>query len=301
MTTALRFEQVSKRYRGGVKALDRLTFEIPAGAIAGFVGHNGAGKTTAFSVVSGFLLPDEGTVDILGGGPFLASRLKGRLGVLPQDAALPERHTPRELLDHLGRLQGSTAAAARREATRVLDLVSLGDRADQRIGALSHGMRRRVSVATALCGTPELILLDEPLAGLDPRQAHTLRDVLASLRGRQTLVVSSHNLAELERICDWVVMLSEGRCVREGTLEQVTGQGDVVRWELAAPPPMAALRAELGDQRLEAHGTVLVQHGAADLDASSVVVMAVLAEAGIAVRSVSRGVPLERTFLDDAS
>lgn len=300
--SALTFRDVRKRYPGGNQALDGLTFEIPKGTIAGFVGPNGAGKTTAFSVVSGFLPPDGGEIDILGTGGFEAQTLKGRLGVLPQDAALPEQHTPRELIVHLGRLQGLSGAEARAEADRVLTAVSLDDRARSRIASLSHGMRRRVAVASALCGDPELVLLDEPLAGLDPVQAHALRDTLAALGGERTLVVSSHNLAELERICDWVVMLVEGRCVRQGTLQEVTGRGQVVRWGLGAAAPLEALEAALPGHRFELDGDTLLQHvpPEGDPDTASVVVMRVLSEARVPVRSVARGVALEQRFIDEA-
>lgn len=306
--TALRFERVSKAYGRGARALDALSFEIPRGCISGFVGHNGAGKTTAFSVVSGYLLPDEGEVDILGRGPFQASVFRGLLGVLPQDAELPDRHTPTELIVHLGRLQGLAAAAARTEAARVLELVGLADRAKSRISTLSHGMRRRVAVASALCGSPQLVLLDEPLAGLDPVQAHSLRDALANLRGIQTLVVSSHNLAELERLCDWVVMLKQGRCVRQGTIAEVTGRGQLVRWHLGpGVPPLEQLAAILPDDRFSLSerpdgGSVLEQSAAqgADLDASSLEIMRVLVGAGVSVQAVARGMALEQRFIDDA-
>ena len=304
---ALRFEGVSKAYGRGSRALDGLSFEIPRGCIAGFVGHNGAGKTTAFSVVSGYLLPDEGEVDILGRGPFQASVFSGLLGVLPQDAELPDRHTPTELIVHLGRLQGLAAHDARAEAIRVLALVGLADRAQSQIATLSHGMRRRVAVASALCGSPELVLLDEPLAGLDPVQAHSLRDALARLRGIQTLVISSHNLAELERLCDWVVMLRRGRCVRQGSLAEITGRGQLVRWHLGrGQPPLGRLAESLPDDRFSLSegpdgAAVLAQDAApgSDLDASSVEIMRILAEGGIPLRAVVRGMALEQRFIDD--
>lgn len=304
MTAALRFEGVTKRYaRRAPPALDAVSFTIPRGTIAGFVGHNGAGKTTAFSIVCGFLAPDAGRVDILGGGPFDAHRFKGRLGVLPQDAELPDRHTPRELLRHLGRLQGLAAAAAPREADRVLDVVRLADRRDARIATLSHGMRRRVAVATALVGSPELVLLDEPLSGLDPVQAHALSEQLAALRGLQTLVISSHDLDDLERISDWVVMLKDGRCLREGTLADVTDRGTVLRWELAPAVvvPLDALGARLPGHAFEVDGDALVHRAppGCDLDEASVVAMEVLAAARVPVRGLRRGVGLERRFIAD--
>lgn len=300
MKPALVFREVSRRF-GRRLALDRLSFEVPSGSLTGFVGHNGAGKTTAFSIVGGFLAPDAGEVDILGRGPFDPSRHKGQLGVLPQDAELPDRHTPRELLRHLARLQGMDARAAEREVDRVIGVVLLDDRATSLIASLSHGMRRRVAIATALLGSPPLVLLDEPLSGLDPLQARAVREQLAAYRGRSTLVVSSHDLADLERMSDWVVMLERGRCLREGPLAEVTRQSSVVHWEIGAgPPPLAALRAALPGHRFEARGLVIVQEAPeGEVDGASVVVMRTLAELGVPLRGAWRGVGLEERFLED--
>lgn len=302
MTAALTFTDVVKSF-GKKRALDGLSFTIPAGGITGFVGPNGAGKTTTFSVVSGFLHQDSGTIDILGLPAFDPWKLKGRLGVLPQDAELSTRHTPLELLRHLARLQGMTRAEAHRECDRVVDLVRLTDRATTRIAGLSHGMRRRVAVASALLGGPELVLLDEPMAGLDPLQAKSLREALAELRGRQTLVVSSHNLDELERLCDHVVMIDEGRCIREGEMQSVTGQGAMAEWTLGGIPPLEALGAAVPDHTFHFEDGLLAERApaGADMDASSVAIMAVLARASVPVRGVRRGKALERQFLEDAA
>lgn len=302
MDVALRFTDVVKSF-GRKRALDGLSFSVPRGSICGFVGPNGAGKTTTFSIVSGFLPADSGSLDLLGEPAFDPRIHRGRLGVLPQDAELSDRHTPTELLVHLGRLQGLSAAEAKREARRVLDLVRLSDRVDARIAGLSHGMRRRVAVASALLGSPELVLLDEPMAGLDPLQAHSLRDALAELRGIQTLVVSSHNLDELERLCDHVVMIDAGRQTREGPLSEVTGQKALVRWELAGPAPLEALQEALPGHRFEIREGGVDQQAprGTDLDAASLVVMRILVEASVPLVAVRRGKALEHTFLEDAS
>jgi ABC-2 type transport system ATP-binding protein len=303
MVDALRFTGVSKRF-GRTAALSQVDFRVPVGSITGFVGHNGAGKTTAFSIVSGFLVPDAGEVDVLGRGPFDPLAMKGMVGVLPQDAELPDRQTPIELLEHLARLQGMSAAAARTEAARVVDLVDLRDRANARIATLSHGMRRRVAVGTALLGAPPLVLLDEPLSGLDPVQQRHLREALAALRGKQTLVVSSHDLPDLERLSDWVIMLKGGRCLREGPIAEVTGARSSARWELArAGAPLGALRAAVPAHAFTESGTALIEVAPSDgdLDGSSVAVMRILAEAGIPLRHVRRGVGLEQRFLDDVA
>ncbi len=304
MTNALSFRGVSKRYgRGSPPALDGLSFHVPSGVVCGLVGPNGAGKTTAFSVVSGFLPPDEGEIDILGLGPFDPWEMKGRLGVLPQDAELPERHTPWELLEHLGRLQGLSAAAARKQADDKLALVRLDERAHDRILSLSHGMRRRVAVASAMIGDPELILLDEPTAGLDPVQARSLRAALDALRGRATVVVSSHNLVELERLCDWVVMVDRGRCVRQGSVAEVTGRGERLEWTLASDAiEVAELALRLAEHEVSLVGVELavVAPVGADLDATTLVVLEYLVSQRVAVRDLRRGMSLEERFMDDA-
>jgi ABC-type multidrug transport system ATPase subunit len=302
VSTALAFQAVVKQYgRRGVRALDAFTCTFPTGALCGLVGPNGAGKTTAFSIVGGYLRPDSGRVEILGRDGFDPWQLKGHLGVLPQDAELGPRHTPRELLQHLARLQGLGRTSARKETERVLDVVGLTDRRNKRIGSLSHGMRRRVAVASALIGQPDLVLLDEPTAGLDPVQARSLREALLERRAGQTVVVSSHNLEELERICDWVVMMDSGKCLREGSVADVTGRQSTVVWELVGAAPLDALATALPAHTFALDGELLTQTApvGGDLDASSVQVMAVLAAAAVPVRGVRRGIGLEKRFFDD--
>lgn len=293
MKSALRFERVTKRF-GKRVALDALSFEVPAGALCGFVGANGAGKTTTFAIAGGYCAPDEGVVDVLG-GPFDPWRLKGRLGLLPQDADLGDRHTPRELLIHLARLQGMSATKAGHDAARVLDWVHLDDRADVGIGTLSHGMRRRVAVATALLGSPELVVLDEPTAGLDPVQVRSLRDVFVQRRPGQTFVVSTHNLDEVERICDHVVFIDKGRLVKQGPIAELSGKDDSALWVLGGPVPLAPLTEALPGYTLEVTGEALLVRGR-DLDAASVHIARVLAEQRVSIREVRRGGSLEERF-----
>ncbi|MCO4771469.1 MAG: ABC transporter ATP-binding protein [Deltaproteobacteria bacterium] len=307
-TAALRVDGLSKRYgRRSAWALDSLTCHVPRGVICGLVGPNGAGKTTLYSVISGFLPQEAGTVDILGEGPFDPWRLRGRLGVLPQDAALDERLTCREFLLYMGALQGLSGKEAAQAADVALDEVNLTDRARDRIASLSHGMRRRLSAASALLAQPELVLLDEPMAGLDPVQAASLREVLVRQRGRGTLVVSSHNLVELERICDWVILLEKGKLVQQGTVAEVTGRGVHVGWTVGPgldAAVLASLEAALPGHtlRVEAQGDGALLHQATppgdDLDASAVVVARVLAAGGVAIRGCQRGRSLEESFLE---
>jgi ABC-2 type transport system ATP-binding protein len=300
---ALVLDGVTKHYGllRRARALDRMSFEVPTGSICGLIGPNGAGKTTAFAAIGGLLQVDEGRIDILGEGPFTPEKFKGRLGLLPQDAQLGLSHTPQEMLVHLGLLQGMGWGEAQREARQVLGDLDLGDRALKRIGSLSHGMRRRLAAATALLGHPELVLLDEPMSGLDPRQVRGLRELLARQRGERTLVISSHNLAELEMICDHVLIVDKGRCTHQGTVAEVTGRAVAIVWTLGSGrPELDLLRQRLPEHALQLDGPTLTVRcpPAADLDDTSLVVAAHLADAGIAVRELRRGLSLEQGFLD---
>lgn len=288
---ALTVRGLSKRY-GKLQALQDLSFVVPAGSITGLVGPNGAGKTTTMSIVAGFLPPDAGEVDVLGLGPFDPARHRGVVGILPQDAELPPASTPRQLLTVWGRLGGLDGAAATRAVDEVLTAVHLLDRADKRVGTLSHGMRRRVTVASALLGDPAFVLLDEPTSGLDPAQARSLRDHLATQRGRRTLLVSSHNLAEVESLCDHVVFIEGGRCTRSGPMWEITGRDREVHVILA--PPFPPNRGERVVLHLAPTDPRAVE------DATSDLLRTLLAE-GARIAEVRRGDTLENRYLGGAA
>ena len=301
MELALRTTGLKKRFgRNKPWVLDDLSLEFPKGAICGLVGPNGAGKTTLFSVVAGFLHCDSGQVDILGGGPFDPFRLKGRFGILPQDAHLDLGVTPRGFLRGLGRLQGLGSSEVGREVDAMLEAVNLKQHATKRVGTLSHGMRRRLTVASALLGRPELVLLDEPMAGLDPLEASRLRDLILELRGESTVIVSSHNLAELERISDHVVLMETGRCVGAGSVDALTAQGQEATWLLGeGEVPLERLSKLLPGDTFILDGRELTHRAAneAALDEGSIVIAAEMVRVGIPVRGLRRGVTLEESYL----
>jgi ABC-2 type transport system ATP-binding protein len=303
--SALRFSEVRKSF-GPNQALRGLSLEVPRGAMFGLIGPNGAGKTTAFSIACGFLQPDAGEVSILDSGPFLPARLKGRMTVLPQDAALGGETRCLQHVEYFGRLQGLTATDARAQSERLLDEVGLGDRRQARARTLSHGMFRRLTVAQALLGDPELVLLDEPTSGLDPRHAHELRDLLRRIRrdGR-TVVISSHNLPELEALCDHVAFIDRGVAVAAGATDVVTGKGQEVEIDLGAgPAPIAAVAGALPadtvtfdePQRLL---RIVFQPGP-DHTAEDVIGLALraLLSGGARIAGVRRGTSLEKKFLE---
>ncbi|ABN61270.1 ABC transporter ATP-binding protein [Shewanella baltica] len=195
---------------GSKKALNDVNFSLEAGAPIALVGPNGAGKTTLFSLLCGYLSPSAGTITLLGEAPN-SPKLLGKIAALPQDAVLDPNLTIVSQLSFFARLQGMGVEQARQEAIRVLTLVDLADVAEQKPPSLSHGMGKRVSIAQALIGSPELVLLDEPTAGLDPANAKKVRELVKALSPTTTFMISSHNLDELEKLCDQVLYLDKGQ------------------------------------------------------------------------------------------
>jgi ABC-2 type transport system ATP-binding protein len=301
---ALTFHAVGKSY-GRIRALDGMDLAVPRGSVFGLVGPNGAGKTTTFSLACGWLRADRGRVDVLDEGPFDPVRHRGRVTALPQDSALGREMTVVEQLAHLGRLQGISARAIRGEVERILELVDLKERARDRVRTLSHGMLRRVGIGQAFLGDPELVLLDEPTNGLDPRQAHSIREFVAAQRGTRTIVISSHNLHEIETVCDHVALIDRGRVVVAGPVSAVTGRDAEVRIALAdGPVPLEETRAALtGDVVEWDEGTrtltlrFQVRPGRVAEDVTGVALRALLA-GGARIASVTRGQSLERRYLE---
>jgi ABC-type multidrug transport system ATPase subunit len=305
VTSALRFSELRKRF-GATEALRGLSLEVPRGSMFGLIGPNGAGKTTAFSIACGFLEPDAGEVSILDSGPFQPARLKGRMTALPQDAFLGPETRCLEHLEFYGRLQGLGAAAARTQGERLLEEVGLGDRRQAKARTLSHGMLRRLTVAQALLGEPELVLLDEPTSGLDPRHAHELRELLRrTRRDGRTVVISSHNLPELEALCDHVAFIDKGVVVAAGATDAVTGKGQEVEIDLGAGPcpqqeVIAALPGDVVTWDEARRVLRIVYQPRADHAAEDVIGVALrlLLAGGARIAGVRRGTSLEKKFLE---
>lgn len=251
IASALVTRNLVKR-RGRYRALDGLSLSVPRGSVMGLVGENGAGKTTWMMTVAGFLHLDSGEVDILGCGPFDAAVHGGRLAILPQDSELPLESTLEGALYRFGRIQGMTGDAARRSARQALTAVNLMDRAGAAVRTLSHGMRKRAMVAQCFVGDPEVVLLDEPLNGLDPVEAARLRTFIGSQRGRRTIVVSSHNLEDVERLCTHVALVSKGRLVKMDAISSFTHGTERIVYGLSSEPKdLASLREALPEGSFE--------------------------------------------------
>lgn len=222
---ALELAGVTRQY-GGRRALDGVSLAIPAGAAVGLLGPNGAGKTTIVRVALGLVMPSAGSVLLRGHDPF-DPRAREKVGWVPERSALPARMTVLDFLRLHGELAGLRGADLERAIDGRLAETGLADRVTDRLGALSKGLAQRVSFAQALLADPELVLLDEPTSGLDPLGIREARGWIAAARARgATLVVSSHVLTEIERLCDHVVILHEGRITASGPLADVLGDGE---------------------------------------------------------------------------
>lgn len=222
---AISTRDLVKRY-GRKRALDGFSLDVPKGAVFGVVGANGAGKTTWMLTVAGFLRADSGRVWLLGNDGFDARLHAGRVAVLPQDSELPLEAHALGLLRTFARLQGLPGAAAEKAALAALEAVHLADRRHDSVRSLSHGMRKRLMVAQCFLGDPEVVLLDEPMNGLDPGEAERMRSLILGRRGERTVVISSHNLLDLERLCTHVAFVAAGKVVCAAPLAELKSGGE---------------------------------------------------------------------------
>jgi ABC-2 type transport system ATP-binding protein len=215
----LEFDGASKRF-GPVVALDGCSFRARPGRLTGFLGPNGAGKTTAMRAVFGLVELDGGSVCWRDAPIGPAERV--RFGYMPEERGLYPRMRVRDQLVYLGQLGGQSASAAARSVDGWLERLGLADRARDRLDALSHGNQQRVQLVAALVNDPELLVLDEPFAGLDPIAIATMARLLADVAaGGATVLFSSHQLDLVEDLCEDVVIIDHGRIVRAGDLEEL--------------------------------------------------------------------------------
>jgi ABC-2 type transport system ATP-binding protein len=229
-------QALSKQYDSTL-ALDRLSLEVPAGAVFGLLGPNGAGKTTFLRLVMGFVFPDTGKIDR--GGLLTAS-----IGYLPERAFYPPRFTIRQYLGALGILAGLSGNTLQFGVDHLLKQLGLSDTAGKRLGACSRGMLQRVGLAQALLADPPLLLLDEPAQGLDPAGQKFMRDqILALHQAGKTVILSSHHLDEVARICTHVGVLNRGHLVRSGPMETILAPRP--RVTIAVGPMPADLTARM--------------------------------------------------------
>lgn len=246
--TPLRFEEVRKEFRSvlprrTVVGLERLSFRLRAGEIVGLVGPNGSGKTTTFRLAAGLLRPSRGTVAVMGLAPG-SSRARRLQGYMPEQPGVPDTLTPAELLHFVGRTFGMSRAQRTRRVDELSELLALGGFLRRRMGGFSKGMIKRVGLATALFNEPPLLLLDEPLEGVDPIGAALVKDYLLELARKQSaILISSHILSDVEALCSSLVILNEGRMILSGSKDDILALHDMVVLRFSAPNEEELLEA----------------------------------------------------------
>jgi len=221
----IEIQNLTKHY-GHIKAVENVSFTVQKGEILGFLGPNGAGKTTTMRVLTGFFPPTEGKVKVAGfditEDPL---EIKKRIGYLPENASLYTDMRTTDYLNFVGRIKGiKRRSALRQQVSSVVEQCGLGNVQKRIIGNLSRGYRQRVGLAQALLGDPEVLVLDEPTVGLDPKQIVEIRKLIKGLSGERTIILSTHILPEVQMICERVIIINKGKIVAIDTPDNLNRQ-----------------------------------------------------------------------------
>jgi ABC-2 type transport system ATP-binding protein len=250
-TASMKLRGVGRTY-GATRALAGVTLDLQPG-VTGLLGPNGAGKTTLLRLLATALPPTDGRLSLLGldpQNPAERTGIRRQLGYLPQEVGFPRGFTAFAFVDYVALLKEWTQAAARHaEVRRVLELVGLGNLGSKRIRAMSGGQRRRVALAQALLGSPPVLILDEPTAGVDPEQRVTLRTVLAELARTSIVVLSTHQTEDVAALCERVVVLDGGRVRYDGSVTELVGRAAGRVWLADEPDPAATVSWRTGTGR----------------------------------------------------
>ena len=242
---AIRCENLSKRF-GKYLALDGLSLSVERGVAFGFLGPNGAGKTTTIRLFTGLTRPTNGSVWVAGeqvsGGSL---RLRSKVGYLPESPAFYGWMTGREFLQFTGELYGLDSRAARRRAGELLERVDLTEAADRRVKGYSRGMKQRLGLAQALTHRPEVLFLDEPASALDPMGRRDMLETISSLKGETTVFVSTHILADVERMCDHAAIVNRGKLVAAGSIDELRSRRHQSVFELEFDEDLGAIATTL--------------------------------------------------------
>jgi ABC-2 type transport system ATP-binding protein len=254
MNPAIHAEHLSKTFRDfwrrpRVEAVRSISFDVPAGQIFGLLGPNGSGKSTTIKMILGLLFPTAGTLEVLGAPP-RSTAAKSRIGYLPEESYLYPHLTPQETLAFYARLFRLPAAVARERIDQLLDMIGLAHARHRPVGEFSKGMARRIGLAQALLNDPDLVILDEPTAGLDPQGTRQVKDLILALAARgKTVLLTSHLLADVEDVCHQVAILFNGRILAHGTLDSLLEQKDKTTLTFPTPADPVALRKVLAAAR----------------------------------------------------
>jgi len=242
--------EISGLYKsfGPNRVIEDLSLDVPEGSVFGFIGANGTGKTTTMNMVLGLLLPDAGDITACGERVSYGKTVKS-IGYLPDVPEFYNYMRPMEYLSLCGELSGMARADIKLRAGEMLELVGLA-KANRKVGGFSRGMKQRLGIAQALLGEPRLLICDEPTSALDPMGRKEILEILATLKGRTTVIFSTHILSDVERICDQVAILHGGKIVLSGTLSALkkrhTDSYDVEFTERSGAEAFAALLGHEG-------------------------------------------------------
>jgi len=298
-TAAIELRGLAKRF-GDTLALDRVDLVVRPGAVFGFLGRNGAGKTTALRILSGLARPTAGTAHILGHDVERATdTVRARIGFLPDVPGFYPWMTAREYLEFAGRLFGIDQATLDARTTALLEMAGLAS-VTTRIGGFSRGMKQRLGIAQALINAPSLLMLDEPTSALDPIGRREVLEMVASLRGRTTVFFSTHILADVERVCDAVAILERGRVVASAGIGELTARAAAnrlvveIEGETGVVAVADALRGRSWLKSIETDGRTL-RLAVSDLATAQREIPAAIAAAGVALRRFE----IEETSLED--
>jgi len=303
---AIEAKGLTKQF-GSILALDRLELTVPAGSIFGLLGPNGAGKTTTIRILAGLAQASSGSATVAGIKVGLdVPELHRHVGYLDQDPRFYSWMTGRDLLAFVGRLHGLDGQELRARVTEMLERTGLGAAAERRIGGYSGGMRQRLGIAQAILQRPTILFLDEPVSSLDPEGRRDLLELITSLRGEATVVVSTHVLSDVERICDRVAILDRGRLVTEGPLQELLDAHARPIYRLAPGPGQDARQSDLIAALRAARwvttasvsaGTITVT--VSDPAAAADEILPLVVAAGVTLDAFERARPtLEEVFLE---
>ncbi|MBL90551.1 MAG: ABC transporter ATP-binding protein [Myxococcales bacterium] len=306
MSNAVEIKSLRKTY-GKVVALDNLSLDIPQKAVFGLLGPNGAGKSTTFGLMAGWLKPTKGEVQVLGLPSHQLAKLRGAVSALPQDSDFPPALAVESQLRFFSRLMGMSPKESRLEASRVLEQVGLANSGKAKSAHLSHGMLKRIGIAQALLGNPQLVLLDEPTAGLDPASARQVKDIIVQLGQNATVVVSSHNLVDIQEVCTHGAILDHGKLTASGTIDELTDTGAQIQIlvESQNELPLRVLGETFGDAHVDTkhqagHGAIITitfdrHQKSSDITAQA---LRILLEHKVAIIEVHRGKSLETAYME---
>ena len=297
--TAIRIRGVTKRFSDKT-AVNALDLDVPQGSVIGFLGPNGAGKTTTIRMIMGIIMPDEGTVSVL--GKHAAIESKDRIGYLPEERGVYRTMKVGDFLSYIARLKGADAAGLSKKIDDWLDRLALPGVRKKKCQELSKGMQQKVQFIATVIHDPELIILDEPFSGLDPVNARLLRSLIQEQHtAGKTIIFSTHVLFSAEQLCDRVFMINKGKKILDGTLEQIRSAFDprtVVVETIDPGADASRLSAIRGVRSVAPAGKAGCWELRLADDADKQSVMASASSSGVPVRRVElRAATLEDVFI----